>query len=237
MIEERHLDTINRAIDGEASVAELALLDAAMQQSPEVRENWETMHELAQVLSSEPLVDPPPSLRPNVMQQLRKRRGKPPLHLATGLGNGKRRRFAIAWAAAAAAVIVTAVVMTVPDRNARLSDRAGGTMASVDSRTWPTVARVSSADQSVSLTVRSNGKLLSVSPSFTSPAPQQALLEWNSSAASLVSVSGASVSPAGPGSITFDPAANDTVVVLRTLGPTNSFVLKRGSAVLLKVSL
>jgi hypothetical protein len=238
MTDDRYLDTINRAIDGEASAAELALLDTAMQQSPEVRESWESMRELANALDSEPLVNPPPALRENVLQQLRKRRGKPPLHVASATAHHRRRRFAIAWAAAAAIVIATSVFVstTLTDRNSRLRDRAAGTLTPVDSASWPVLTHASSADGSTSVEIRSSGDVVAVTPSSSVARP--ITLEWNPASLRFVSISGGHARRTGAAVVSFTSAEGRPVIVLERVGAAPSYiVLRSGNDVLLKVAL
>ena len=161
------LQLMHRAIDGEATADEQRQLDDLLASSPEARDTFAGLEDVARRLDAVPLVDPPP-LRDLVMAAIVRD------ELATRRHSGraaKRRRY-LAFAYAAAAVIIIAIAV---HHAPPTSQRAGATMMRADAAEWQLLARAASA--SGELTVRERGDELIVDGSSAAGGP--VTVEWD----------------------------------------------------------
>lgn len=143
------------AVDGTATPAQQAELNALLERSPEARNRYEDLQRLVKRLDAMPSVDPP-AMRIALSGAL-----------APSPAFRRRKYFALAYAAAALIVIGVAVYRATPPQS-----NTSATMTKVEEE-WPVVARASRAG--VTLTVRRNGDeyVATVTP------PQEAVVEFD----------------------------------------------------------
>lgn len=68
MIDPKYIDLMNLVIDGAASPAEKAELDAHLAASPESRAHFESLSRLVRRLDNQPLTEPPAALEPRIFE-------------------------------------------------------------------------------------------------------------------------------------------------------------------------
>lgn len=161
------LELMHRIIDGGGSADERRMLDDLLASSPEARETFAGLEDVARRLDAVPLVDPPP-LRASVMEAIA--RDRPAARNHSERGAKQRRYLAFAYAAAAVIIVAIAVHHAPP-----ASQRAGATMMRPDASEWTVLARETSA--SGELTLRQRGDELIVDG--TSAATGPVTVEWN----------------------------------------------------------
>ncbi len=171
---ERFIELVNLAADGQATPLQKAELEALLQLSDDARALDASTRELVSRLDRVETVDPPIELRPNVMRRVRS--ATP--HVARP-GFTRRRRFALAWAAAAALVLMVLLV----DRPRRTDDH-GAVMAPATA--WPVVASLKAGEHA--LVIRQKGNLYRLEPAISGPYPAVTTLSWDPEAAVLVAI-------------------------------------------------
>lgn len=219
---ERFIELVNLAADGQATPQQKAELQALLELSDDARAFDASTRELVSRLDRFETVDPPIELRPNVMRRVRTATA----HTARP-GFTRRRRFALAWAAAAALVLAVLLV----DRPRRLDDH-GATMA--PAAAWPAVASLKAGDHT--LVIRQKGNLYRLEPAISGPYPVVATLSWDTEAAVLVAISAGldASSSAHKAELTLHGAEDRASVTIRHLGgaPFEIRVAVSGSEVL-----
>jgi hypothetical protein len=124
MSDQRTLELMNLAIDGQATPAELAELQHLLLTSVDARVTYESLQALAAELDAGPQSEPPPAMKEEILTALRNRRIVP-------FSNRSRKR--VLAAAAAAAFLALALVAVVRREGVEAID-AGATMSARESR-------------------------------------------------------------------------------------------------------
>jgi hypothetical protein len=180
-LDDRTLELIQLAIDGEATESDRAELDAILANSPEARAMFEAMKDVARQLDAVPMAEPP-GVRPAVMERIRS-------SVRTGFGLSRptkvgphtfRRRtvLAVIYAVAAAIVIGVGIDRLVLERVR--PQESGASMVAPDVNDWPVVTRT--AD----VTLRTLGDRYAVQPRI-------GVVDWDHRKLELVERMGSSV--------------------------------------------
>jgi hypothetical protein len=216
-MDEATIDLIQRAIDGDTSVSENAEVERIISGSQEARHFFQTMGALSRQLDDLPAIDPPPTLKNEVMTELRQRKGSV---VALNPLRGKRHRIlAFVWAAAAAIIVVALLQPSLFQGRKRAGalapSSAGATMARLDVDSWPVVARVTGRQggRTVTMTIRRNGHEYALEPELLPAADSEFSVQWNVSKMEYVD-SPAKEADAVAGSATFHDGGNEPPVLL-----------------------
>ena len=205
------LDLMHRSIDGDATAEEQRRLEELLASSPEARETFSGLQDVARRLDAVPLVEPPP-LRDDVMAAIA--RNQPATPAAFARGARQRRYLAFAYAAAAVIIIAIAVQHAPPP-----SQRAGATMMRTDTTELPVLARAKSA--SGELTIRERGDEVIVEGTSAAAGPMT--IEWD--AAKFLPSAGSATFGASPARIRLQRRPNSTgACVIRLRLPGHSSV-------------
>jgi hypothetical protein len=167
-VNERTLELIQLAIDGEASEEERAELAHILAILEEARETDRALREVVERLESSPEAEPP-SMRAAILQGVAQTLLSVPLHAQTRVSVPHRRRRVLAavYAVAAAIVVGLAVERLIEHREHSVRpSNAAAAMAGIDDLSdWPVVTRLSS------LTVRRQGDRFAVQPAMAGQGP------------------------------------------------------------------
>jgi hypothetical protein len=125
MSDQRTLELMNLAIDGQATPAELAELQHLLVTSVDARVTYESLQSLSAELDAERYSEPPPSMKEEILAALRSRHGVVPF--------SSRSRKRVLAAAAAAAFLALALVAIVRRDGVEAID-AGATMSAREPR-------------------------------------------------------------------------------------------------------
>jgi hypothetical protein len=206
--EDRLAELVNLTADGQATPHQQEELQLMLDRSPDARQvETATRRIVARLDSIEP-VNPPPELRPSVMDRVRDFGDKRVQHPSSS----RRRTFTFAWAAAAALVIVVFLAY----RPGRIEDEAGAVMAPAAG--WPVVATLQSEGDSV--VIRRQGDVYAVEPRISGPYPVTVSLSWDPTLAAMVGLSGGpeAVSSSQQAEFTLRSAEDRPSVMVRRLG-------------------
>lgn len=180
-LDERTLELIQLAVDGEATESDRAELDAILTNSAEARTMWEAMRDVARRLDGVPVAEPP-HVRPAVLERIRSSvRTDFSRSRLTRVGPYTFRRrtvLAVVYAVAAAIVIGVGVDRLLVER-VRPQESAAS-MVTPDVNDWPLVTRT--AD----VTVRALGDRYAVQP-------RTGVVDWEHRKLELVERMGSSV--------------------------------------------
>ena len=174
-LDDRTLELIQLAIDGEATESDRAELDAILTNSAEARAMYEAMRDVARQLDGVPMAEPP-HVRPVVMERIRSRtvwRRPPP-----AAAFRRRTVLAVIYAVAAAIVIGVGVDRLLVER-VRPQESAAS-MVVPDVNDWPLVTRTAE------VTVRALGERYAVQP-------RTGVVDWDHRKLELVERMGSSV--------------------------------------------
>lgn len=221
---DRIADLIQRIVDGEATVAERAELDALMSASAPTRAEYESLRDLVRRLDTYPMAEAP-QLREEILTKLRGR--------AVVSFHTRRRRavFGLAWAAAAA-VIFGIALDQFRSRKGVEADHAAATMTSPSS--WPVVAQQES--EGTTLTFRARGDFVAATVQPVTPGlevswePQQLTFSTSTPGSRYDGANKQS------GVVVFNAPVDQATVVLRRVrdarGPASVSVTRSGREIL-----
>jgi hypothetical protein len=116
MVDEKYIELMHKEIDGSISYLEKARLGGFLKRSEEGRALRDQLRHIHSCLVEAPLVDPPESLRPNIMRQVVPRPGRAPkaVHAHPGLWESLIARFRLQPAIPLAVGVALGVLTLVP---------------------------------------------------------------------------------------------------------------------------
>lgn len=219
-LDDRTIELINSVIDGEASADERAHLEAILKDSAEARQLFEATQELAGRFDGAVRVDPPSSMRSEIMKHVAGRTDSPrSAGVVVGHPAWSKRKvwFGLGWAAVAA--IVLAVIVLAPLRliGRRSGDNVRATMAPQTGYDWPVIATMRSASGDAQLIIRRDEELTSLECNIRTSKPASVSLTWDESAATAVAISAGRDASSSKGQFNFtvQPGAGRTSVIVR----------------------
>ena len=209
--EEEIVELVNTVVDGEATPAEEAELEALMRTSPDTKALYESTREVARRLESSRIEEPPRDLKPSIMNRviptpIQRPAGRRRIH-------DRRVYFALGWAAAAAFVLAVVIFEKQPP-----TQNTEATMA-------PIIATFQGTNATLVVRRQSNEYILEPLPRTR---PARIAVSWNPQTLEYVAISGAENAQPGRGHVSFtlrDPSQRPGVILRRRPGPESADVL------------
>lgn len=213
MIAERTLELIHLVVDGEAGPEEQVELHNQASQSPEVQAAFEDLRQLSSDLESLSHPPIPPEIKPQILTALREKSRSTATPKVLPF-SPRRKAFVALYAAAAVIVLAIAlgpVILNQPSEPVSDID-AAGSMARIQTRSWPELQSVTSGDGQTTLQVRGNSNRLALEVSGAVQGPLS--IAWDQPDFKVLASSPSSTR--GSVSVTFPAGQQRAEVILQT---------------------
>jgi hypothetical protein len=149
-LDDRTLELIHHLVDGDATDAERAELEAIISRSPRVGQALEAFRKLDSQLAAVPLADAPPALKPVVMASIRARSAAAPV-----VSIHRRPRPSVRMLAVAAAlVIAVGLGLFLATRTSVRPSEATAVMGGVDAGEWTSLGSASTGPAGARFTLQ-----------------------------------------------------------------------------------
>ena len=237
MIPEHTVELIHLVVDGEATPEEQVELHNQAARSPEIQAAFEDFRHLSSDLDS--IIHPPvpPTSKQDILNSLRKKsRSTAPAKIVPF--SPRRKAFVAFYAAAAVIILAVALGPTVLNRPASSVngvDAAGSMARSNETRSWPELGTVRSADGQIRLTARSRSTRLALEVSGAVQGPFS--IAWDRP--ELTVLSSYPSGTRGSVSVTYPAGLQRAEVVLQTVpspGQTMDVYVSAGENEILRMS-